>query len=259
MKLPFTKRTAPRLAPAIRRTPAPSNGRRKGVAALAVLVALGAFLLNLAATRAAAGPGHPVVVAKTAIPAGATITPAMVTLRPVSGVPHVLASVTQAVGQQALTAIPAGTPLVPGLIGASRHRSGLTPSQVGVWVPVTLATSGLAQPHNRVDVIFTSAQLGSAGALTARTSGVVLLDGALVLAVVGTNGTAVTQTGPAAPNPTAPAAVELAVPRREAPRLVEAEVLGTLTLVQDPWATTVTIPVPPLPTAAPSSSATSKG
>lgn len=243
----FRKNTVRRLPP-VARTVNPDRHRRQ-YAILAMLVGVAALVLSVVAAKAAAGPGHPVVVAKITIPAGTTITSAMVTTHDVNGVTQTFKTPALVVGKQALGVIPAGSPLVAGLVGHAAHQGGLTAHEVGVWVPVTLTTSALATSGDRVDVIFTSSQLASATQGAGQAAGVVLLQGAQVLAVANSTGAALTPTAgkSGATTSTAPAAVELAVPRQAAPELVEAETLGTLTLVQDPWAHGVTIPRPTLP------------
>lgn len=255
----FRKNTVRRMPPPTR-SPNPDRNRRQ-YAALAMLVGLGALVVGVAAAKAAAGPGHPAVVAKTTIPAGTTITSAMVTTHDVNGVVHTFKTPALVIGKQALGIIPAGSPLVAGLVGQAAHQGGLTTNEVGVWVPVNLTTSALATSGDRVDVIFTSSQLASSTQGAGQAAGVVLLQGAQVLAVANSTGAALNPTGGKASSTssTAPAAVELAVPRREAPQLVEAETLGTLTLVQDPWVRGVTIPRQTLspPTPPPSGTAAS--
>lgn len=251
----FRRSGAPRRVPQVAR---PARGTGGRVIA-AVTVGLGLLILNVLAAKAAAGPGHPVVVARTALAVGTKIAPADVTTHDVNGLPHALTSPAAVIGQTVVTAVPAGMPLVAADLGtATTARTGLIHYEVGVWVPVNLTTSALAVVGDRVDVFFTSSQLGSGTPGTS--AGVILLLGARVIGVATSTGAAQTTTSPSTSANSkvsaaaVPAAVELAVPRAAAARLVEAETLGTLTLVLDPWSTRVSSPPPQLP--APASSGT---
>lgn len=252
MNVPFLgNKKAPRRIAPITRAPAK---KPRSLAALAVAVSVIAFVVNLVTAKAASGPGHSVVIATTTVTPGSRITAQDVRTAQVSGVPMALTAPQAVVGQYAVTTIPAGVPVVPSMVGRSATNRGLRRGEVGVWVPVNLTSSGMAVAGQRVDVLFSSNQLtgsgqqSSAGVLNA--SGVVLVQGARVLSVVNSNG------GTLAPNAAsssavatgAPAAVELALPDKAASRVIEAETLGTLTLVDDPWTPHVQVPQPALST-----------
>lgn len=253
---------ARRPQPARRPTPGalPAAGRR-GVG-VAILVAAGAFVVNLVTARAAAGPRVLAVVAAHAIPSGVRLGPQDVTTHPLQGVAHVYTHLNAVVGQVTTEAIPAGAPILPGMIGRTAERNGIAYGEVGIWIPVNLATSALAQPGERVDVLFASTQLAPSGSQRITVSippGLPLVSGARVIGVVNSNGAQLSQNGqPGANASGAPAAVEIAVPASAAGQLVEAETLGTLTLVQDPWATRVrTVEIQP--SASPASASPTSG
>lgn len=259
MNLPFAKKKSPRRIAPITRGPA---SKPRSLAAVAAAVSVIAFAVNLMTAKAASGPGHNVVVATATVTPGSRITAKDVRMAKVSGVPMALTVMQAVVGQYAVTTIPAGVPVVRSMVGRTATNRGLRRGEVGVWVPVNLTSSGMAVTGQRVDVLFSSNQLtgsghqSSAGVLNA--SGVVLVQGARVLSVVNSNG------GTLAPNAAsasavatgAPAAVELALPGKAASRVIEAETLGTLTLVDDPWTPHVQVPQPALSTTAPASLST---
>ena len=204
------------------------------------------------------GKSEKIVVATTSIPAGTPITSGEVTLKPVTGLPSGLLSMSAVVGEEAVHGIVAGEPIIASMIAKKPTRLGLDNGQVGLWINVNLVTSALVHPGDIVDVLFASN--GSGGTSQAQQQieamqGEVLVSGTRVVQVANSNGQIIGATSGSsvtnAANATVPAAVELAVSQQQATQLVSAQTMGTLTLVEDPWpngqtlATTDFTPVAP--------------
>lgn len=228
--------------------PRKQPGRSKQtVATVALAVGIGAFVINIAAAKAAVGKVHWAVVASQTIPAGSPISPNEVSLQRLQGVKHTLTSLHQVSGLVALHTIVAGEPITAPLVSRLPLRLGIKPHEVGLWIGVNLVTSALVQPGNIVDVLFASNASG--GSTTAQQTiaalqGQIILTGVRVVEVANSNGqvistatTTKSNTVTNAANATVPAAVELAITAHQAVTLVQAESLGTLTLVEDPWNT----------------------
>jgi pilus assembly protein CpaB len=144
-----------------------------------------------------------------------------------------LTSKSQADGLSLAYPVKAGEPIVQGLVSKTPQRDGLYPGEVGVWVGVTLTTSGMAKPGDLVDVYLSTAsnQYGKENPPQIVSS----LQGVRVVAVVNSSGQPV-KADTSDPNGNVPAAVELAIPKTEAGEF-SSIASGKVSLMLDPFAT----------------------
>ena len=144
-----------------------------------------------------------------------------------------LTSKSQADGLSLAYPVKAGEPIVQGLVSKTPQRDGLYPGEVGVWVGVTLTTSGMAKPGDLVDVYLSTAsnQYGKENPPQMVNS----LQGVRVVAVVNSSGQPV-KADTTDPNGNVPAAVELAIPKIEASEF-SSIASGKVSLMLDPFAT----------------------
>jgi len=209
---------------------------------LATLVGVLTLVLGWTATTAASRRVVPVVVAARAVPANTVLTAADLTTVALAG--HVPSSYlhqpSALIGKTLVHALAADQPVLLDDVGRSAQRQGLTPSEVGVYLPVNLASSAGVVPGDRVDVLWTGGSQ-SRGASPLQ-PGATLLTGARVLAVVTSTGSAVlpaknTSQTVGSLAAAVPAAVELAVPRQAAGNVALAAASGQIWLALDPWGT----------------------
>ncbi len=246
--------------------PAPtrkSGQGQKSIAMAAIAIGVGTLVLNIVGAKASQGKTQKIVVASTSIPAGTPIISSDVTLKPVTGLSNGLVSTSDVIGKEAIHGITAGEPIMSAMVARKPTRLGLANGQVGLWINVNLVTSALVHSGDIVDVLFAS----NGGGGTQQTQqqiqqmqGQVLVSGTRVVQVANSNGQIIGSKSSSgitnASNATVPAAVELAVSQQQATQLVSAQTLGTLTLVQDPWANSQASVVPgftPTTTTAPNS------
>ena len=139
---------------------------------------------------------------------------------------------SQVVGLSLDLAVKAGQPLVKDLVSKTPIREGLYPGEVGVWVGVTLTTSGLAKPGDLVDVYLAtpSSQSGKVDAPQMVTS----LQGIRVVAVVNSLAQPV-KVDNSNPNGNVPSAVELAILKSQAGEF-SSMAAGKVSLMLDPFA-----------------------
>ncbi|MCO5386968.1 MAG: SAF domain-containing protein [Desulfosporosinus sp.] len=125
--------------------------------------------------------------------------------------------------------IKAGQPLIKGLVADIPIRNGLYPGEVGVWVPVSLTTSGLVKPGDIVSVYLTPDRNGTPSEMISS------LEGVRVVAVINNTGQQI-QANPSNLNGNVPVAVQLAIPKENAGAFSQFAT-GKVSLVIDPFAT----------------------
>lgn len=216
--------------------------RQRGIL-IAVVVGTVSLLFSWIGPLAAARKATRIVVAAQSLAAGTVIAAAdlRVATYPGPAPAGYLTSPGAAVRHVLAHDVVAGQPILASDLAAHGARQGLSVGEVGVYIPVTLASAGGARPGDVVDVIWAGGNAASGEATKAIAPGTVLVRGARVIAVVTANNTPV-QTGSAQGQTvggygtTVPAAVELAVPSALAGNLAAAAASGTVWLAVDPWA-----------------------
>ncbi len=217
-----------------------SRKARSKALTLSVVVGVLTFAMATLGGKIVTGKVSSVVVAATDLQAGQVLGDKdLKDAGKVSGVlpSDVLTSKSQAKGFSLAYPVKAGQPIVKGLVSKTPQRDGLYPGEVGVWVGVTLTTSGLVKPGDLVDVYLSSPsnQWGKVVAPQMMDS----LQGVRVVAVV--NGSAQQVKADASnPNGNVPAAVELAIPKSQAGQFSQIAA-GKVSLMLDPFATPQTI------------------
>ncbi len=218
-----------------------SRKARSKALTLSVVVGVLTFAMATIGGRIATGKVYSVVVAATDLQPGQVLADQdLKDAGKISGVlpPDVFTDKSQVVGLSLAFPLKAGQPLVKGLVSKTPQRDGLYPGEVGVWVGVTLTTSGLAKPGDLVDVYLSSpsSQFGKVDAPQMVTS----LQGVRVVAAV--NGSAQpVKTDASNPNGNVPAAVELAIPKSQAGEFSPIAA-GKVSLMLDPFASPQTTP-----------------
>lgn len=211
------------------------RARRRGmiVSGLVGVVTLGLGLF----THAKPPPDQSVVVAATTLVPGSLITAADVsTIKvPAPGVPHAITTLGTVINRQVVYPVAAGQPLVPADLSRHPILQGIPRGDVGVMLPVSLASSDNVQPNDIVDVIW----LGNSGTSGGPNvpPGTIIASGLRVLKVLNQNGGPVQGPGATGIDATTPAVVEVAVPAQDAGALAVAAASGRFWLALDPWAT----------------------
>lgn len=149
--------------------------------------------------------------------------------------PDAITSQKDVIGLSLAYPIKAGQPLIKGLISDTPMRNGLYPGEVGVWVPVTLTTSGLVKPGDIVDVYLTPDSNGSNWGKSIPSQMLTTLQGVRVVATVNNSAQPV-QSNASNPNGNVPVAVELAIPKTSANSFSQFAT-GKVSLMLDPFAT----------------------
>jgi pilus assembly protein CpaB len=212
-----------------------SRKARSKALTLSVVVGVITFVLATIGGRLATGKVTSVVVAATDLQPGQVLTDKDLNdAGKISGIlpPDVFTDKSKVVGLSLDIAVKAGQPLIKDLVSKTPLRDGLYPGEVGVWVSVTLTTSGLAKPGDLVDVYLSSpsSQYGKVDAPQMVNS----LQGIRVVAAV--NGTAQPVKSDASnPNGNVPAAIELAIPKSQAGEF-SSIAAGKVSLMLDPFA-----------------------
>ncbi|HBV88443.1 MAG TPA: pilus assembly protein CpaB [Desulfosporosinus sp.] len=246
-----------------------SRKARSKALTLSLIVGLLTFAMATVGERIATGKVSSFVVASVDLQAGQVLGDKdLKDAGKVSGLlpPEVFTSKSEVVGLSLAYPVKAGQPIVKGLVSDTPQRDGLYPGEVGVWVSVTLTSSGMAKPGDIVDVYLSSSstQWGKVDAPQKVSS----LQGVRVVAVVNSSGQPV-KSNSSNPNGNVPAAVELAIPKSKASEFSQIAA-GKVSLMLDPFATpqtslsdtnvhpelqSTTVPNPPaLNTTSPSSS-----
>lgn len=218
-----------------------SRKARSKALTLSLIVGVLTFAMATVGERIATGKVSSFVVASEDLQAGQVLDDKdLKEAGKVSGVlpPEVFTSKSQAVGLSLAYPIKEGQPIVKGLVSDNPMRDGLYPGEVGVWVSVTLTSSGMAKPGDIVDVYLSSpsSQWGKVDAPQMMSS----LQGIRVVAVVNSSGQPVKTDG-SNPNSNVPAAVELAIPKSKASEFSQIAA-GKVSLMLDPFATPQTTP-----------------
>lgn len=229
---------------------------------LAFAVGVATLILGFITSNTHAHKHFSVAVVTHTLSAGTVLSTAdLTTIHLASPLPgHPNASAAKLVGKVLLQRVIANQPLYPNDVGKTAQRDGLSPNEVGLFLPVNLAASAEVVPGDRVVVFWT----GPSGKHGGTPSGSALLSGARVLSVVTSSGLSAAEKGPhGAPSTvgqlaqSVPAAVELAVPTHEAGRLAVAASTGQIWLAVDPWGTQQTVLTNPAPTVSPTTAASS--
>ncbi len=211
--------------------------RRRGMI-LSALTGLATLGFSVISHTHAARP-VPVVLARLTLPAGTYVTAADLTTAtlPAPGIAQAVTTPRAVIGHRLTLTVAAGQPLVRADVAATPSVHGLSPGEVALMLPVSLASSDNVKPNDRVEVIWVGANNTSApNAGPSVPAGTVLAQGLRVLAVLNQNGGPVQPPGATGLNASTPAAVEVAVPASEAGRLAVAAASGRFWLAQDPWA-----------------------
>lgn len=119
------------------------------------LLTLGCALLLLAGVRMATAPppaGDPVVVAARSLPAGTLLAAADLRVVRLTVLPaEAVADPATLVGRTVTVALPAGLPVVAGLVGEGRFT--VDPPPGSVVLPVEVDAAALLRPGDRVDLL----------------------------------------------------------------------------------------------------------
>lgn len=216
--------------------------RRRGIV-LALLVGVVTLLLSWGGRSARDKHGTPVLVATRSLAAGQPVTASDSKMLPLYGAvpPGYVTNASVLKGMVAAHGLVAGQPIMRGDLTKVALRQGLPAGDVGVFVPVSLASSAEVVPGDYVDVLGVGGSSGG-GSGTGGGASVVTptaLYHVRVIAVVSGNGTPVTSSGSGQTvgsyASTVPAAVEIAVPEMEAGTLVDVAATGRFWLTLDPW------------------------
>ncbi|MDA8192728.1 MAG: Flp pilus assembly protein CpaB [Thermaerobacter sp.] len=193
--------------------------------------------------QAHAKPPVSIVVARHSLLAGTVVTAHDVTTEslPAPGLTHAVTSMTAVVGHTLVWPVGAGQPLVTADVAKTPLVQGLTPNEVAVMLPVSLASSDNVKPNDIVDVIWVGAgTTGQSHTGPSVATGTVIARGLRVLAVLNQNGGPVQPPGSTGINASTPATVEVAVPSYDAGQLAVAAADGHFWLALDPWAASAT-------------------
>lgn len=216
--------------------------RRRGIV-LALLVGVVTLLLSWGGSSARNKRGTPVLVATRSLAAGQPVTQSDSKTVPLYGSvpPGYVTNASALKGMVAAHGLVAGQPIMRGDLAKVALRQGLPAGDVGVFVPVSLASSAEVVPGDYVDVLGVGGSSGSGSGTGGGTSVVTptALYHVKVIAVVSGNGTPVTSSGNGQTvgsyASSVPAAVEIAVPQMEAGMLVDVAATGRFWLTLDPW------------------------
>lgn len=152
--------------------------------------------------------------------------------------PDAITSKNDVIGLSLAYPVKAGQPMIKGLVSDTPMRNGLYPSEVGVWVPVSLTTSGLVKPGDVVDVYLTPDSNGNNWGKSIPSQMITSLQGVRVVAAVNNSAQSV-QSNANNPNGNVPVAVELAIPKNSANSFSQFAT-GKVSLMLDPFATQTT-------------------
>lgn len=158
---------------------------------------------------------------------------------PEPGIPGAMHSLAQALNHRLAVAVYAGAPLMTKEVGTHPTVDGLTVNEVGIDVPVALASAGAIGPGSLVDVIWTGGSSSSHSSGPTVQNGAIIAKGVRVIGVVNSNDApaqATTSSAANASSASVPAAVELAIPRSDAGTVAIAASDGHVWLALDPWA-----------------------
>ncbi|WP_041917282.1 Flp pilus assembly protein CpaB [Desulfitobacterium dehalogenans] len=151
----------------------------------------------------------------------------------------VIVSKDEVVGQSLSYPVKAGQPIVKGLVAETPMRNGLYPGEVGVWVPVSLTTSGLVKPGDIVSVYLTPDRNGSNWGQVIQSEMVNSLKGVRVVSVINNAGQPIQpnlNNTSGSVNASVPVAVQLAIPEESAGAFSQLAT-GKVSLMFDPFAT----------------------
>lgn len=187
-----------------------------------------------------------VVMTTQALPAGTVLSASDVTVQkvPAPGVAGAASTVGAVVGHPLHYAVVAHQPMMASDVQKVQLVQGLAPGQVGVMLPVSLASSDNVRPGDLVSVIWlggtSNTSTSNAAASISLSPGSSLAAGLRVLEVLDSQGVAVAG-GTAKSggfNGSTPASVEVAVPQQLAGILALAAQSGQFWLTLDPWSAT---------------------
>lgn len=213
------------------------KGRSRALT-LSLLVGISTFALAIFGERLTMSNMASVVVASYDLQPGQTITAA--DLRSDGEITgklpsDVITKKDDVIGKSLTYPVKAGQPLIKGLVSETPMRNGLYPGEVGIWVPVSITTSGLVKPGDIVSVYLTPDRNGSNWGQTIQSELVSSLEGVRVVTVINGSGQPI-QPNPSNPNANVPVAVQLAIPKENAEAFTQLAT-GKVSLVLDPFAT----------------------
>ncbi len=224
----------------------PSISRRTRRRGLWVSGAVGLLTLIVGFARTPHVKYDAVVTATQPLPAGTIVTARDVAVQkvPAPGVPGAASASTAIVGRKLTYAVVAHQPIMTADLQAAQLVQGLAPGQVGVMLPVSLASSDNVRPGDLVSVVWigsasSASSTSAADSAIGLTPGSALASGLRVLDVLNSDGTPVSAT-PTSGSLTAntPASVEVAAPQALAGTLALAAQSGQFWLTLDPWSDT---------------------
>lgn len=155
---------------------------------------------------------------------------------------NVITTKDEIIGQSLSYPVKAGQPIIKGLVAETPMRNGLYPGEVGVWVPVSLTTSGLVKPGDIVSVYLTPDRNGGNWGQTIQSEMISSLEGVRVVSVINNSGQPIQQNinnTSGSVNANVPVAVQLAIPKGSAGAFSQLA-NGKVSLMFDPFATPAT-------------------
>lgn len=217
----------------------PALSRRARTRGLWLAGTVGAATLLLGLLSTPHPKHYPVVVAVHALPAGTVVAASDVQLASwTTPLPGAVTALSGIVGHVLAQPVVAHQPVMAADLSTVQTVQGLHPGEVGVMIPVSLASSDAVQPGTRVAVIWLGAASTGEKAPQGPAAGTILASGLRVLQVLNQNGGPVQPYSAGGINASTPAAVELAVPSNLAGAIAVAAQANRVWLARDPWATT---------------------
>ena len=224
----------------------PSISRRTRRRGLWLSGAVGVLTLVVGFARTPHTKYDAVVMTTQALPAGTVLAANDVTMQkvPAPGIPGAVSTLPAVIGHTLHYAVVANQPVMAGDVQKVQLVQGLAPGQVGVMLPVSLASSDNVRPGDLVSVIWlgSNANTSSSNAAASITysPGSSLATGLRVLEVLNSQGTAIggSASKSAGLSANTPASVEVAAPQALAGTLALAAQSGQFWLTLDPWSAT---------------------
>lgn len=220
----------------------PNISRRTKRRGMVLSATVGIVTLGVGFARSPHVVKHPLVVATRTLPAGTVVSSRDIQ---VITLPATFAgaetTVSAVVGHPVSETVVKHQPIMTHDLQPVHLVDGLAPGEVGVMLPVSLASSDNVKPGDRVSVIWlgaknnTQTNASHSTSSTNPTPGSDLATGLRVLAVLNSSGGSVQSYATGGLNAATPAAVEVAVPRAQAGTLAVAAESGRFWLALDPW------------------------
>ncbi|WP_035248583.1 Flp pilus assembly protein CpaB [Desulfitobacterium hafniense] len=237
MKFPFSLPQITKISP--------TRKKRSRALTLSLLVGISTFFLATLGGRLSMGNVTSVVTAARDLQPGQVITAADLKEEgKITGIlpTNVITTKDEIIGQSLSYPVKTDQPIIKGLIAETPMRNGLYPGEVGVWVPVSLTTSGLVKPGDIVSVYLTPDRNGGNWGQTIQSEMISSLEGVRVVSVINNAGQPIQQNlnnASGSVNANVPVAVQLAIPKGSAGAFSQLAT-GKVSLMFDPFATPAT-------------------